>query len=59
MRHNLYRKPNLPFHWERDKALRNEWPVVYARDEQHAEQLQKRMKRKVVRIVIDSEKYQY
>jgi hypothetical protein len=54
MQHYLYSKPAFPRPWERDRDQKNERPVIYARDEQHAEQLRGRMNRRQVNIEINA-----
>jgi len=59
MKHELYSKPAFSSPWERDKEQKNGLPVVYARDEKHAQQLRGIMKRKKVRFVVEPEKFRF
>lgn len=51
MRHNLYRKPRLPRSWEHDMGQKKSYPLMYARDEAHAEQIRQRIKQGEFRIL--------
>ena len=53
MRNHLYIKPTYPKHWQRDPDQKNGRPVMFARDEEHAEQLRQRMKYRKVSIEIN------
>jgi hypothetical protein len=49
----LYKKPTYPNPWQCDPNQKNNRPVMFARDEDHAEQLRQRMKRRKVSIEIN------